>query len=217
MDHDALFVGLVETKISSIHTREFKLFLGDKWDYFLYSAEGLSGGIMTCWRNDIASFIVKEANSQVVIGELSIAKNGTRCIATVYGNKNYFMRIYLRSSLEMIANIKNPAIIGGGFNYLLSQYDKKGGKKIIYSTGTHDMYSFISNCDFNEVGIVGPKFTWCNNKKGKAFIFERLDRCIINLAALKNIKLAAIKHLARLASNHCPIMLKIFSSGFGRN
>ncbi|KAI0515994.1 hypothetical protein KFK09_008665 [Dendrobium nobile] len=198
-------------------SHEFKLFLGDIWDYFLFPAEGLSGGLMACWRSDVASFIVKEANSQVVIGEFNIANRGIWNITIVYGNKNCSIRRNLWSFLETISNFKEPAIIGGDFNCLISQEDKKGGKKFIFSTSPQDMYSFMSNCDYNEVNIVGPKYTWCNNKDGKAHILERINWCIINSVALKTIKVAAVKLLARLASNHCPIMLKIFSLGFGRN
>ncbi|KAI0499491.1 hypothetical protein KFK09_017695 [Dendrobium nobile] len=200
-----------------MNSHEFNLFLGDKWDYYMFLAEGLSGGLVACWRSDIASFNVKEANSQVVNGELNIANKGIWNIATIYGNKNCFIRRNLWSCMEAIANLKLLAIIGGDFNCLLTQEDKKGENKFVFSTGAQDMYSFMSNCDFNEVSIVGPKYTWCNNKEGKARILERLDRCIINSATLKTIKVAAVKHLARLASDHCPILLKIFSSGFGRN
>ncbi|PKU83841.1 hypothetical protein MA16_Dca027113 [Dendrobium catenatum] len=113
--------------------------------------------------------------------------------------------------------MKDPTIIGGDFNGLLTQEDKKEGKNFVFSVGMQDMYSFMSNCGFNEVGIVGLRYTWCNNKEGKARILERLERCIINSGALKAIKVATAKHLARLASDHCPIVLKIFSADFGRN
>ncbi|XP_020682240.1 uncharacterized protein LOC110099440 [Dendrobium catenatum] len=57
---------------------------------------------------------------------------------------------------------------------------------------------------------MGPKFTWCNNKSGGARILEKLDRCLINSIALNSIHLAMVKHLSRIASDHCPVLLEIF-------
>ncbi|XP_020696163.1 uncharacterized protein LOC110109436 [Dendrobium catenatum] len=57
---------------------------------------------------------------------------------------------------------------------------------------------------------MGPRFTWCNNKSGSARILEKLDICLINSSALNSIHLALVKHLPRIASDHCPILLDIF-------
>ncbi|KAL0926287.1 hypothetical protein M5K25_002504 [Dendrobium thyrsiflorum] len=67
----------------------------------------------------------------------------------------------------------------------------------------------MTNNDFHDVGTVGPSYTWCNNKEEAARIWERLDRSLLNSAALQMVPLARIKHLARVASDHCPIILKV--------
>ncbi|KAL0926248.1 hypothetical protein M5K25_002462 [Dendrobium thyrsiflorum] len=62
------------------------------------------------------------------------------------------------------------------------------------------------------------------DKRGKNFVLsqgpqdmKRIDRCLLNFAALDAVQLAAVRHLARAASDHCLILLKIFNSGFRRN
>ncbi|PKU64111.1 hypothetical protein MA16_Dca008017 [Dendrobium catenatum] len=69
------------------------------------------------------------------------------------------------------------------------------------------MKIFLTNNDFHEVGFVGPKFTWCNNKKGVDRILERLDRCFLNPVAISSKNWFFVRHLAQVASDHCPILL----------
>ncbi|PKU76037.1 hypothetical protein MA16_Dca021148 [Dendrobium catenatum] len=45
-------------------------------------------------------------------------------------------------------------------------------------------------------------------------ILERLDRCLLNSLSIKKIQITMVRHLARVASDHCPIALKMFDSAF---
>ncbi|XP_028555720.1 uncharacterized protein LOC114580933 [Dendrobium catenatum] len=71
------------------------------------------------------------------------------------------------------------------------------------------MKGFMMNLDFHDIGYIGPRFTWCNNKDGTSRIWERLDICLLNSSSIQKIPLAVIKHLARIASDHSPIVLKL--------
>ncbi|XP_020688382.1 uncharacterized protein LOC110103859 [Dendrobium catenatum] len=55
------------------------------------------------------------------------------------------------------------------------------------------MAAFMARNDLHDVGIIGPKFTWCNNKSENARILERLDRCLLNSKALNMIQNAVDK------------------------
>ncbi|KAI0524487.1 hypothetical protein KFK09_003857 [Dendrobium nobile] len=72
------------------------------------------------------------------------------------------------------------------------------------------MLKFMNDNDYHDIGMVGPRYMWCNNKVGSARILEHLDRCLLNSLAIQKIKIAMVRHLARLASDHFPIVLKIF-------
>ncbi|KAI0522521.1 hypothetical protein KFK09_004900 [Dendrobium nobile] len=74
------------------------------------------------------------------------------------------------------------------------------------------MTKFMNENDFLEVGFVGPRYTWCNNKSGGGWILERLDRCILNTLAINKIQITLVRHLAKVASDHCLIVLKMFES-----
>ncbi|KAL0912002.1 hypothetical protein M5K25_017943 [Dendrobium thyrsiflorum] len=159
----------------------------------------------------------KEASSQVVVGELNIVNDGVWLVATVYESNDCYKRRSLWRCLEMYLGNNIPTIISGDFNCILSQEDKRSGKKFSLSQGAQDMLAFMRNYDFHDVGVVGPRYTWCNNKSGRARVLERLDRCILNSVALGRVKLAVVRHLTRVASDHCPVMLKVFSDELRRH
>ncbi|KAI0496277.1 hypothetical protein KFK09_022591 [Dendrobium nobile] len=60
------------------------------------------------------------------------------------------------------------------------------------------MNSFMNSFDLHDVGVVGPKYTWCNNKSGCAQIWERLDRCLLNSKSLEALPHAINRHVARM-------------------
>ncbi|PKU66269.1 integrator complex subunit 11 [Dendrobium catenatum] len=135
-------------------------------------------------------------------------------IATVYGKKDVMKRRELWSNLDEVSNRKLPFIVGGDFNCILSQDDKRGGRKFAFSQGPKEMADFLNVNDLHDVGFVGQKYTWCNNKSGGDRILERLDRCFLNSIAINKINNAVVRHLARVASDHCPIVLKILDNQF---
>ncbi|XP_020681916.1 uncharacterized protein LOC110099172 [Dendrobium catenatum] len=171
---------------------------------------GLSGGLMVLWRKDLADFSVIETSSQMVVGNLKVSGKGSWVVASVYGSTDAQERKLLWDNLERLCSNDLPLVIGGDFNCVLSQEEKRGGKKFSLTQGSKDFNSFMINNDLHEVRSMGPKFTWCNNKSGSARILEKLDRCLINSSALNIIHLALIKHLPHIASDHCPILLDIF-------
>ncbi|PKU67549.1 hypothetical protein MA16_Dca023280 [Dendrobium catenatum] len=71
------------------------------------------------------------------------------------------------------------------------------------------MKEFMTNNDYHDIGFNGPNYTWCNNKEGLARIWERLDRIWLNSKSIMDLSNAVVKHLPRISSDHCPILLQI--------
>ncbi|XP_020705576.1 uncharacterized protein LOC110116376, partial [Dendrobium catenatum] len=184
---------------------------GEGWDFFYVPSEGLSGGILLIWKQGMASFKVVEASTQFVVGDLEVLNKGTWRIATIYGSKDVYRRRFLWDGLDQHMVKDVPMIIGGDLNCFLSKEEKKGGRKFLFSLGTKEMKSFIYCNDLHEVTCVGPKFTWCNNKKGPERIMEKLDRCLINYAAFNSPHRLMERHLARIASDHNQILLNLLN------
>ncbi|XP_020682306.1 uncharacterized protein LOC110099480 [Dendrobium catenatum] len=94
--------------------------------------------------------------------------------------------------LDGILKPEVPSVVGGDFNCILSQDEQKGGKKFSFSHGLFEMKAFMNRNDLHDVGILGSKFRWCNNKSGSVWILERLDRCMLNSKALELINQEAV-------------------------
>ncbi|KAI0492136.1 hypothetical protein KFK09_026402 [Dendrobium nobile] len=211
-DYKVFFVGLLETKICSLDNNQILKILGSNWNFFMVPAGGLSGGLFILWRKDFAVFSVLEASSQLVVGKLEVIGKGSWIVASVYGSTDSQERKLLWDSLEKHCSVDLPLVIGGDFNCILSQDEKRGGRKFNMSQGSKDFQQFFINNDLHEVKALGQRFTWCNNKSGSARIFEKLDRCLINSLAMNALQVALVKHLSRIASNHCSILFEMFKS-----
>ncbi|XP_020681534.1 uncharacterized protein LOC110098923 [Dendrobium catenatum] len=208
-DHSIYFIGLMETKLSSIKRKDVDYMIGKEWEYFYYPAVGTSGGILVLWNRNMVFFDVVEASSQAIVGSLSIPSLGIWKIATVYGSRICKERENLWKQLQDCMEDAIPSIIRGNFNCIIYKEEKRGGKRFLFSKGPREMKSFMVNSDFHDIGSMGPRFTWCNNKEETSWIWERLDRCILNSTAIQKLPMATIKHLTRVASDHSPIVLNM--------
>ncbi|KAI0502710.1 hypothetical protein KFK09_017667 [Dendrobium nobile] len=211
-DYRVFFVGLLESKIISLDNNQILKLLGRNWNFFMVPASGLSEGLLMLWRKDLAFFSVLEASSQLVVGKFEVIGNGSWIVASVYGSTDSLERKLLWESLEKYCSVDLPMVVGGDFNCILSQDEKRGGRKFSMSQGSKDFQQFLINSDLHEVKASGPRFTWCNNKSGSARILEKLDRCLINSLALNTLQIALVKHLSRIASDHCLILFEMFKS-----
>ncbi|XP_020684934.2 uncharacterized protein LOC110101395 [Dendrobium catenatum] len=208
---DVFFVGIIETKIDYLSKDDFVKIMGDDWNFFLHPSRGNSGGIMVIWNTKVASFSVTISSDQCVMGELDIFNKSKWMVATIYGSREFQGRRELWRSMDGMVEKDTPTVIEGDFNCILSQEEKKGGKKFSFSDGPMEMKAFMNNNDLHDVGTIGAKFTWCNNKKGSARILEKLDICLLNSKALELIFIPSVRHLEGIASVHCPIVLKLFN------
>ncbi|KAI0492242.1 hypothetical protein KFK09_026511 [Dendrobium nobile] len=170
------------------------------FDWFIW-------GIIVLWNIALTDFAVRDLSSQCIIGDLSIFNNDKWRVATIYGNKDLYKRRELWNKLEVHSKEETRKVIGGDFNCLNSSEDKRRERKFHFSKGPKEIEVFITNNDYHEVRFIGPRFTWCNNKEGGARILERLDRCFLNSLALNSSNHLIVRNLARIASDHSPIVL----------
>ncbi|XP_020684074.1 uncharacterized protein LOC110100762 [Dendrobium catenatum] len=181
------------------------------WNFFQVPSIRLSGGIMVLWKSDLATFRVFESSSQFIIGEIDVQNKVSWRIATIYGSTDVYKRRKLWEKLQLYSTKDKVLIIGGDLNCLPNKDDKRGGKIFVYSLGTKEMDYFLVSNDLHEVMGTGPKYTWCNNKTGADKILERLDRCYLNSVVLSSPHRLVVRKLARVSSDHCPIILNMLN------
>ena len=96
----------------------------------------------------------------------------------------------------------------GDFNELLSRHDKLGGNPL-NPRRVQLFKECLDSCSMVDLGFHGPNYTWVNKRDVGQFIQERLDRGFANPLWSDLYPEAAIHHLARTHSDHCPVLLKL--------
>ncbi|PWA67820.1 hypothetical protein CTI12_AA315780 [Artemisia annua] len=96
----------------------------------------------------------------------------------------------------------------GDFNEILYACEKMGrrGSNIIEMTSFLDAYNF---CNLEDMSACGVKYTWSNKRRGEANVKKRLDRFLANLDWLELYPVASFQNLARVSSDHFPIVCRL--------
>ncbi|XP_027150236.1 uncharacterized protein LOC113771239 [Coffea eugenioides] len=72
-----------------------------------------------------------------------------------------------------------PWCVCGDFNVILEPQEKRGGRPFGNTEG-QELLSFMEEAAVFDMGFPGSSFTCCNNQRGRARIWKRLDRLLIN-------------------------------------
>lgn len=68
-------------------------------------------------------------------------------------------------------------------------------------------FKSLDTCRLIDIGFSGPRFMWSNHRPLIDLIQERIDKVFVN-AEWNIIYLEAlVKHLERVQSSHCPILV----------
>ncbi|XP_075659168.1 uncharacterized protein LOC142629059 [Castanea sativa] len=122
-------------------------------------------------------------------------------------------RKLLWKNLASIAPMHDlPWLMLGDFNEMLSSSDKLGGNPLI-PRRVQMFKDCLDSCGMVDLGFHGPRFTWVNKREVGHFIQERLDRGFANSEWRRMYLEAAIHHLVRTHSDHCPVLLKMDNNG----
>lgn len=99
-------------------------------------------------------------------------------------------------------------IVGGDFNTILSDTEKRGGLALDYGS-IHDFKECLVGANLSGIRYEGSNFTWCNNQRGGRRIWQRLDRFLCNGAAMAQFPELVVNHLPRIISDHAPILVSL--------
>ncbi|KAJ4840273.1 hypothetical protein Tsubulata_024970 [Turnera subulata] len=125
-----------------------------------------------------------------------------RGFAAIYACPQDGWRKFLWRNLETIAmNTSEPWLLGGDFNAILAGHERRNG------AGRHGLANkafqeCFSKCNLIDLGFIDNKFTW---KRG--IYHARLDRFLCNGAWRLMYPEATVRHLPRVGSDHCPLLL----------
>lgn len=77
------------------------------------------------------------------------------------------------------SNFSLPWMIAADFIVVSNQDEKLGGNPININD-VDDFNTMISHIGLTDIGFLGSKYTWCNNRLGRSPILERLDWSLLN-------------------------------------
>ena len=100
-----------------------------------------------------------------------------------------------------------PWLYLGDFNEITHQREKVGAANRPY----RQMVQFrnaLSFCNLYDLGFTGDRFTWSNNRGGRQFTKERLDRACGNTTWLNHFANHKVSHLDCSQSDHKPILVQ---------
>ncbi|XP_028549031.1 uncharacterized protein LOC114579202 [Dendrobium catenatum] len=178
--HDVSVVGLVETKIEVFSRTDVDRIVGRDWDFCYQPSVGKACGILVLWKCSMGSFQVIFKSKQCIMGRFRSSSSFDWEVAVVNADKDAHIRAMAFNEISQHHVSDSPLIVGGDFNCILAQADKKG---------------FSSSA-----------FTWTNNKDAGSRISSRLDRFLISSSILDAFQELRVSHLSRIASDHCPIL-----------
>ncbi|XP_074313786.1 uncharacterized protein LOC141648979 [Silene latifolia] len=125
----------------------------------------------------------------------------------IYGEPKKEGRAAVWMDLEQwLIKLDSHFVLLGDFNQVETKDDKLGGAKgVIF--GAKFFSEWKTRNLLSDIAFKGPKFTWCNNRKGAARLYERIDKGLISSSWYSFFLNTGILHLPIQCSDHAPIIL----------
>ncbi|KAK2665274.1 hypothetical protein Ddye_003848 [Dipteronia dyeriana] len=143
---------------------------------FVVNAEGFSRGIWLLW-NDSKVKLHIVASSWHNITALIVDHNFLWVLTTVYVNPCVTSIRLLWGYLDAIRKCFNMLwLIAGDFNEITISDEKSGCRRSYSNSG---FASWIDRNELVDLGFLGPKFTWMNNRGVGGEIWERLEPFVL--------------------------------------
>ncbi|CAA0805858.1 Unknown protein, partial [Striga hermonthica] len=167
----------------------------------------LKGGLFLCWSDNVS------------IVDIISSCFGLEVCFMLPNNPNKFWAVFVYASncgKERDAQwqaIKRHSMLwgdkwflGGDFNDLVSNEEKRGGK-VRSESSFRSFRNFIWGLKVQNIGFKGYPYTWSNNRNGEGFVEERLDRFLFSDEWLLSFPLTTTTHIPRISSDHCLLLM----------
>ena len=101
-----------------------------------------------------------------------------------------------------------PWLCAGDFNEIVKQEEKLGGAT--RNQGWMQLFrDVLDECGFLDLGFVGNRFTWSKHFTDGHFIWERLDRGVVNASWFLKFPGTIVHHLHCTSSDHMPLYINL--------
>ncbi|KAJ0963505.1 hypothetical protein J5N97_028627 [Dioscorea zingiberensis] len=205
--HHPDIVCLVETRADEQRAIKFCEKFTRMWHWAALPARGMSGGIITLWKQRVGQVTPISYSHYSLHLIISALKPEEWILSVIYNPLNIHLQRTVWHDLSNISTLNLPWVLVGDFNSILHPGEHKGGNPDYYSIKSRHFSDFISQNQLFDLGFYGTPFTWCNNQRGLARRWARLDRFLANNEWINNFEVLTNKHLPRTSSDHSPMLL----------
>ncbi|KAL7198295.1 hypothetical protein ACSBR2_020738 [Camellia fascicularis] len=103
--------------------------------------------------------------------------------------------------------MEKPWLVAGDFNDYINHNERRSFSTHYNHNRPQKFAERINNCNLIDLGCVGPRFTWTNNRHGLANTMECLDRAISNDKWRALFPEGTVRTLPRTYSDHSPLIV----------
>ncbi|KAK4268200.1 hypothetical protein QN277_024886 [Acacia crassicarpa] len=169
----------METKQKAGYVRKIRHRCGFEEEWVV-NPVGRSGGLALWWSEVLTVNILFSSPNIIHTSVMSATLSTPSYITFIYGPTDEEERRLCWQEVRKISeHIRSSWLCLGDFNEILTQDEKCGGlprawRKIL------NFKCFLTDCELEDLGYNGPRFTWCNNWDSPDTISERIDRALGN-------------------------------------
>nr|POE82897.1 hypothetical protein CFP56_14177 [Quercus suber] len=176
-------------------------------------SDGRSGGLAMIWKEGTDIRFKSCSNSHIDV--VVYGKSGSRPWRATgfYGQPEASKRVISWSLLESLKKqCDMPWVVFGDFNEITHSDEKLGW----LDRDADQMQAFkdcLGDCGLTNLGFVGQRYTWCNERLGAQRTLVRLDRFVANEGWRALFPEAMVFHVSMPASDHCLLELSLKKRG----
>ncbi|KAL4311947.1 hypothetical protein GQ457_01G028250 [Hibiscus cannabinus] len=199
--HDLDVVAFMETHVSGRQADKIIRRHGFAYSFWV-EATCFSGGIWLLWKDNLRIDVLVVSNQFIHTRCVESESGFGSHITFVYASPTVRLRNLLWDQLEALSHGKDYLwLLGGDFNAILNSSERMGGSDKMDGV-CRRFGEFLLQAQLMDLGFQGPSFTW---KRG--LLHQRLDKCLANVVWQNTWPDSFVLHLARMGSNHRPVLL----------
>ena len=209
--YSASFVGLVETKVTSVNGDRVRSCFPSSWKSVNNNEYCDMGRIWVCYDPDVWDCQISLLGDQIITLDCH-NKGGLSCVVSVvYGRNTMSERESLWKDMVASAGLvaEKPWVAMGDFNSARFGYEKKGGRRLLEEV-MRPFNDCVCHCGLGELKSSGKFWSWNNNGVGANRIAVRLDRALCNSAWWDLLPASFYEYLPKATSDHVPMLLRLW-------
>ncbi|XP_041025339.1 uncharacterized protein LOC121265718 [Juglans microcarpa x Juglans regia] len=183
---------------------------------FSVDCVGFSGGTALIWKEDWSVKVINYTRWHISALIQEEGSGPTWQFTGFYGHPDTGKRSSSWQLLKMLKPTSSIAwLCAGDFNKILQQSDKICGASRPYKQ-IEEFRQAVECCGLNDIQSYGQEFTWSNNRNGREFTKEKIDRALGNKEWNDLYIYGVCNVLPAIKSDHSPLSISLHNTNHGR-